>query len=795
MKGSGTIANKTLCHHCGDTCPENPPSQEGLSFCCQGCLTVYTILHQNGLDDYYTIEQRPGSSFRSRKNKNYDYLKQPEIADLLLESKIPHHHRIRWKLPAIHCASCIWLLENLHKLHPGVQNVRVHFLKKEASILYDEEQISLSQLAELLDKIGYDPELNFANLDQNVKVRHKDKSLLYKLGLAGFGFGNIMLLSFPDYLGLVENDIGIFIGYLMIALATPVLLYSGNHYLRSAFHSLKTLNPGIDIPIALGMLTLYFRSVFEIITQSGDGYLDSLVGFIFFLLIGKWFQDYTHYSISFDRNYKSYFPISANVLVGEKWIPKPLHEIDIHDELLIKNEEIIPCDSILLSERGRIDYSFVTGESNPVSVLKNEEIFAGGKQKGGAIKVKVRRNINQSYLTDLWNNEIFSKKEESIASRVIDKVSRHFIIAILVIAVATLIYWYPIDGRTAFNAFTAVLIIACPCVLALAVPFIYGNAVRMMALKNIFIKNVKTLENIQDIDTIIFDKTGTITDNTLREVVWEGNALSAEESTLIVSLAMHSSHPLSVAITEFLSCDPTDLDAFEEFPGKGIQGRIGKNTIRLGSSSFIFGLDNMAKNQEVLVEINGHVPGSFVFKNHLREGIHNIITDLAPHYNLGLLSGDNTSEKVRMQELFGNRTECLFDQKPADKLQYIKDLQQQGKKVMMIGDGLNDAGALKQSDVGVVISDSNNNFTPSCDVIVAAERFEQLNNLFQYADKSKVALYGGFAFSFIYNIVGLGFAVSGLLTPVVAAILMPISSITIIIYGVAVSSWLANRLF
>lgn len=784
-----------LCTHCGDECHSDPIHTNNLVFCCHGCMTVYNILNENGLDDYYNIESRPGSSFKNRKKKVFDYLEQPEVANLLLSSRIPGHHRITWRLPAIHCASCIWLLENLQMLQSGIHQVRVNFLKKEASILFDEDKISLRELAELLDSIGYDPSIRWIDTDKNYEAIPKDRSLLYKMGLAGFGFGNIMLLSFPEYLGQVDYSIGSFIGYLMILLATPLLFYSGGHYLTSAFYSLKYKHPGIDVPIALGMLTLYFRSIYEITSNTGDGYLDSLAGFIFFLLIGKWFQNYTHHSISFDRNYKSYFPVSSNVWKNNTWLPTPISEININEEIMIRNEEIIPCDGVLLSGHARIDYSFVTGESNPVNIAPGHPIFAGGKQKGAAIRVKVTKRIDQSYLTGLWNNSVFDKAEESTTSTIIDAVARKFTLAILVIAALTLGFWYPIDQRLAFNAFTAVLIIACPCVLALAVPFIYGNGLRILNQYGIFMKNVKTMENLQEVDTVIFDKTGTITDNARRQVHYEGRPLTVWEESLVKSLTYHSSHPLSISIYKSVGGSIIDVDFFNELSGQGIQGRIGEHKIRMGSATFIFGIEGKTNSQEVIIEIDGDVPGSFVFTSHFREGIEKIVENLAGKYKLGLLSGDNHAEKERMQQLLGEHTECLFEQKPIDKLEYINKLQSVGQKVVMIGDGLNDAGALKQSDVGMVISDDANNFTPSSDVILAAAAFPQLNSLFVFSRRIRYALYGGFVFSFLYNIVGLAFAVTGLLSPLVAAILMPVSSITIIVYGILISTWIANNTF
>ncbi len=776
-----------FCDHCGEDCTGNYPKSGDLSFCCQGCETIWNLLKENDLSSYYDLDNLPGISAKRKKYPDYNYLDDKKVQDRLIAFSVDHIHTIFFDLPQIHCTACVWLLENLNRINPGVLESRVNFLKKQCTVIFDDREITLVELVGFLDRIGYTPSLNFNQLDNRIKPL-SDKSLIYKIGVAGFSFGNIMLLSFPDYLGLEGDSFTKFFGYLNIALALPVLLYSGRNYIDSAWQSLQLKRIGIDMPIAIGMLTLFLRSIYEIVLGGGVGYLDSLSGFILFLLVGRWFQARSYESISFERDYRSFFPIAVQVFVNGKWRNKIIDNLQARDTIMVRNQEIIPCDGVLLQGKARLDYSFVTGESKHIYPSIGDSVSAGGKQLGHAIQVQVTHEVEQSKLTKLWNEDIFNKRDIEKENIILNLIGKYFTIVILIIAIFTLVYWWFIDITQAFNSFTSVLIIACPCVLALSVPFIYGNALRLLSKSQFYCKNVFTLFDLSDIDIIVFDKTGTITDSEELKAEYQGKELTTTDMDKIKSLCFLSNHVLSKSIAKSLEeAKIIDIDSFIETPGQGIKGSIGKTIIKIGSSKYIRGSDEINASQTVYIEINGIEKGYFRFDNSFRKNIANVIRDLADKYDLAVLSGDNSAEKERVESLFPKSSDILFNQSPNDKLTYILNLQQAGKKVIMVGDGLNDAGALKSSDVGIVISSEENNFTPASDVIVSATSFSNFSKFIKYSYHLKYALYGAFLLALLYNSIGLGFAVSGHLTPIVAAILMPISSFSIMIYGLATS--------
>jgi Cu+-exporting ATPase len=413
MSQKQSIEIKT-CYHCGDDCDREHVVFEGKDFCCNGCKTVFEILNQNDLCTYYDLDKNPGISLKSKKfDDKYAFLDNEDIEQLILDFKDTQIAKVTFYIPSIHCSSCIWLLENLYKLTDGVNHSRVNFVKKEFSVDFNPEEISLRSLVELLATLGYEPNIS---LDDSSKKSEKsvNRSLYLKIGVAGFAFGNIMLLSFPEYFGFegLEQNIQRFLSYLNILLSLPVVFYCASDYFKSAYTGLREKFINIDVPISLGIIVLFTRSLYEIISMSGPGYLDSLSGLLFFLLVGKWFQNYTYQGLSFERDYKSYFPLAIFKKEFDTFKSIPVNDVKKGDIVKVRNQEIIPVDSILASDHANIDYSFVTGESNPVSKNKGEYIYAGGRQMGESIELNVAKSVSQSYLTQLWNNEAFTKKKD-----------------------------------------------------------------------------------------------------------------------------------------------------------------------------------------------------------------------------------------------------------------------------------------------------------------------------------------------------------------------------------------------
>jgi len=745
---------------------------------------VYDILKDNDMGAYYDIEKAPGIRNKKASIDYYDYLDQEDIKRSVLDFYDGSVGRIKLYIPSIHCSSCIWLIENLHRLHKGVITSTVNFNRREAAITFNEEAIKLSELMTLLASINYKPHIK---TEEQKKTAKRSKRLLVKLGIAGFIFGNVMLLSFPDYLSddiALNPNIIAWFKWISVLLSLPAMFYSGNEYFITAWKNIRRGIVSIDMPIAIGIIAIFVRSLFEIITDAGSGYLDSLTGLVFFLLIGKWYQAKTYEALSFDNDYSSYFPLGITRIKDNAEQIVPINELQSGDKIQVRNGEIIPADAKLLSLGASIDYSFITGESVPVRKEKEELIYAGGRVIGNALLLEVEKKAETGYLAELWKERSNADEKESMISHTLNVVSKYFTIAIIIISTLTGLYWAWHDSTKAVMAFTSVLIIACPCALALSVPFAFGHAGRILGKNHFYLKLTSIIERLTKVDAIIFDKTGTLTDPEHFDVQFEGKAPDHYLQSIIKSVAYQSRHPLSRALAKHLEAANTfDVQKFEEFEGAGVEAEVMNRRVRMGSAQFV-GAQKSEGNQsaQVHIKIDEAIIGFYTIKNYYRPRWKEMLQTVQQYTEVHILSGDNDAEQGALSEIIPDRERIHFYQTPKDKQSYVSQLQNKGKVVMMVGDGLNDIGALKNADVGIAVADDVHQFSPSSDAIISASELMQLPRFIRFAKSALRIVYAAILISFMYNVVGLSFAVSGMLSPLFAAILMPLSSVSVVVF-------------
>ena len=781
------------CFHCGQNIEKERISFDEKTFCCNGCKSVYEILNINNLSNFYEFNKQSGIRPSDENTSQFDYLDTPEIFNTVTDFSEGKTSLVTFKIPVIHCSSCIWLLESLHTLNSNIHYSQVNFTRKNVQISFNHEELKLSELAKFLTNLGYKPVVNLETADK--KEEFLDKTLLIKLAIAGFAFGNGMFFSLPEYTSQwagttdywMETYKDLF-RFIMFLLATPVVFYSASDYFKSAWYGLKNKIVNIDIPIVLGIIMLYGRSIYEVLTDYGAGYFDTLCGLLFFMLLGKVFQKRTYSALAYDRDYKSFYPIAVTkVDFNGKQENILLSELKIGDRIMVRNQEIIPVDGILINGEGNIDNSFITGESASIPKKPGDKIFAGGKQLGSALELEVIKTVNQSYLTQLWNKEAFKKYETGLDT-LTNEISKYFTFIILGITLIAGIYWGRIDFEKMFQVVAAILIIACPCALALSAPFTFGHVMRILGRNKFYVKDTLTIEKLSKIDTLVFDKTGTITQHKKSNIKFEGTELQEFDLKNIKSLFKNSNHPLSKSIYEYLEVNDEyfPIENFREIPGKGYEASVRGNHYKIGSAKLV---GKTSENLETAVYIskNEEFLGKYIFKNEYRENLNSLFQKLNS-YQIHILSGDNSSEENQLKSMIPNVGGMAFNQSPEDKLNYIKDLQDQQHKVAMLGDGLNDAGALKQSNVGIAIADDTNSFTPSSDVIMSGDKLELFDKYLLFSKDAMRIVKFTFGISFMYNIIGLGFAVTGHMSPIFAAILMPISSISVVAFT-SISTW------
>ncbi|MCB0770494.1 MAG: HAD-IC family P-type ATPase, partial [Flavobacteriales bacterium] len=459
----------------------------------------------------------------------------------------------------------------------------------------------------------------------------------------------------------------------------------------------------------------------------------------------------------------------------------------------IRDQELVPVDAVLRKGTGHIDNSFITGEPLPTRKEVGESVKAGGRQRGAAIELEVVSTFADSRLKRLWAEQA-SLQDRPTMPRLIDQVARRFTVGVLLIALGAGLFWWGKDSSQVWLVVTAVLIVACPCALALSMPFAYGHTIRLLGKKGLFLRDAEVVERMAHVDTVVFDKTGTLTAREAHEVAWQGKELEADARAMVHALAHNSTHPLSAVVAQelrrsFKECAVQDVS---ETAGAGIQGEIDGRAVRIGSVDFCGGerAPRTAGEAQVHVTIDGVWRGFFVVRKQARSGIASAVRQLRERMRVALLTGDAQVDTALTTAFAGAqvRTNCG----PVDKTQFILDEQRAAHRVLMVGDGLNDAGALAQSDVGITVTETTAALTPASDAIMDAGSVAHLPQFMLLTRRARRIVLASLMLSLCYNVVGVAFAVSGNLTPLFAAVLMPLSSVTVVGF-VSVAVALAAR--
>lgn len=768
------------------------PEEEKV-FCCFGCKSVYELLRDNNLCAYYSLESNPGNKvLNADSGHEYSVLDNETV---LSRFTVWSHHgmrRIEFSIPGMHCSSCVWLLDRLNRFLPGITSSEVHFLRKTVTIDYEMGQVSASEIAMLLAKLGYAPILaadEAATVNQAAHQKAR-RDLYVRLGVAGFAFGNVMMIAFATYLagGLDElpQELRIAFPIASLLLSVPVLLYAALPWLKGAWIALRSIPQrgihalNLDVPVAIGMAALFVRSIVEIATGSGEGFFDSFTGLVFFLLIGRLVLQKTYSTISFDRTYRSFFPLSVRRVRDGREEVVPIEHVVVGDVLHIRNHEVLPANCVQLSSIGYFDYSFVTGESRPVETVQGQTIHAGGRVVGKPVELVVSASVNHEYLAGLWGHRS-TKQRHSRYDDISERFGKWFTVLTSAIAVIAFVVWLP-DLPTALSVLAAVFIIACPCALTIAAPIALGAAMSRLGTLGIYLRQPATIAEFLNIGVVAFDKTGTLTESST-DIDARTLSLSANDAAYVLALARSSTHPASDALASYLVEQFQEIhvlpecSCIEEIPGQGIRGIVDGVPVMVGKAEFV---GAPVSTHGTHVVIDSVYKGMYRLVPRLRNGV--LALKSVPHRIL--LSGDSDSDALVFKPHFGNN--MRFNQRPADKVNAIREFRKLFGRVLMIGDGLNDAMALQEADVSIAVTNTSSTMAPASDVVMPATFIGAIPLLLQYARKIQSTVRLAFVFTIAYNIVGITLAVMGLLTPVLTAIMMPLSSLAVIgisVYG------------
>lgn len=787
--GAGLLAVETaaakVCAHCGAA--GAPLFIAGRNFCCDGCGRVYGILREQNLLGFYDFSGAKPASLRDAPAPDFGYADGEWFRRTFATPVGEARYTMRLKLPAIHCAACVWLLEKLPEMLPGVTGARINYLRKELTVTA-ENSLPTSRLVQFVADLGYTPDFKPESGRSRALTRY-DKSLLKRMAVAAFGFGNAMLFSFPEYFSdRLEGRFQLTFMALNIALATFILFYSAGEFFANAFRALRRRKIILDLPIAVGITAMFARSIAEILAGTSSGYFDTFAGLIFFLLIGRYVQSRSYTYLAFERDNLLFLPLAVRRREGDIEKVVAVQSLAVGDTIRLLSGEIAPTRCRVLSAAGAADYSFITGEALPVQLKAGDNFETGGKVVGQSVELEITEPVDQARINRIWEGATKSEANVSFGeeSSFADRMLPYFTFIVIAAAAAGLIYWLPKDTAKAWNAFSAVLVITCPCALAMAKPFSFYTTQSVLGRAGLYLKSAASVEKFFQIGRILFDKTGTITSGNAYDVVFSG-ILAESERIALKALTRESAHPLSKAVCSSLGDEAlTGISGFSEIPGQGITGTVAGARYRLGSAAFL------KEGQVVVPEAGTGTPaslvhaaidkrylGAFAVSNALRPGLPGVVAELSPRYQLALLSGDTDREQARFEKIFPGGTPFYFSASPERKSEIVRGFNADAA-TMMIGDGLNDAAALGAASIGIALSEEQANFSPASDAILKASSFGRLPRLIQQARQAKKTAVIAYLISFGYNIFGVSVALTGGLTPLFCAILMPISSLSVI---------------
>ncbi|MEA3278599.1 MAG: heavy metal translocating P-type ATPase [Pseudomonadota bacterium] len=807
------------CFHCG--LPASPQVQvraeiqgEERVFCCTGCKSVCEAIFAAGLEGFYKrtpegeVLGPPPEPPKELALYDIDEV-QEEFVDSLGETR-----EINLLVEGIHCAACVWLIENSLQAMPGVDEARVNLTGRRLKLKWDNDRLKLSRALRRLADIGYaavpfDPDVAEGAL------KRQNRALLYRMAFAGFAMMNLLWISIALYSGADQGEFRSMFQWIGFAIATPTLLYSGYPFYRGAWSGLRSLNLTMDLPIAIGATITYLYSLYVTTTgvRTGEVYWDTVVNFLFVILLGRFLEAVSkRQAVASTQRLLDLQPKVATVLRDGEEVILPMRAVKEGETALVRPGEKIPVDGIVLDGESRVDESMLTGESDPVIKRKGEAVCAGTLNGAGSLQVRVEGLLKNTAL-----GRIIKLVEEAQASKapiqcVADRVVPWFVAATLGLGTLTFLWWVRSDFETALMAATAVLIITCPCAFGLATPMAIAVASGLGARHGILVKNGAVLEGLSSIEHFVFDKTGTLTEGrpTVTSVVdghdvWEGGKRDALTPGLRGSLAVlaalerFSEHPVAAAVRNLcrvaqIGYQGAQVSEVRVRPGLGIMGRVDGHLVIAGTAQWL--RQNGVARSRALAEraervehggasaLHVAIDGAEVLvigvEDRLRQDAPQVVSRLKEQgIRVTLLTGDRRRSAERIAEKLGGM-EVIAEVLPEDKDRVIADLQRDGRRVAMVGDGVNDAPALVRADVGMAMGSGTDISIASADIVLMSSELEKVHQAAALSRRTLGTIRQNIGISITYNVIMVPLAMAAMITPLVAAVSMPLSSLAVI---------------
>ena len=795
-------AGAVACAHCGLAVP--PAAVDATAprqFCCEGCRAVWTILHEHGLERYYALRAGAAPAPAPAVDRLYSELDDAGFQGRTCRPAPGGLLSTELYLEGVHCGACVWLVEKLPGLVPGVAEARLDLPRSQARVVWDPRTVPLSAIARRLGSLGYTPH-PCRGLAAQAARRREDRAMLSRIGLSGAVAANVMGIAFALYGGMLdgmEPEFSAFFRWASLLLTIPSLIWGGGVFFRSAWSALSARTLGMDLPISIGLLAGFLHGVVNTVRGSGEVYFDSVTALIFLLLSGRYLQRRQQRAAGDAAELAaSLYPTSARLLEEGRVREVPLETLVPGALVEVRAGDLVPADGVIAAGRSTVDLSLLSGESAPQGVRLGDRVHAGTLNLASRLEIRVERTGEDTRVGRLMALVDEHARRRAPIAQLADRISGHFVAVVLTLAAITFALWARIDPSRALDHAAALLIVTCPCALGLATPLAVSAAIGQAARAGFLVKGGDVLEKLTRPGRMWLDKTGTLTEGRATLVRWHGDE---SVKPLVAAAEAHSSHPLARAVLRALGEPPAGTRVeIRETHGGGVEALADGRRLVVGSPEFVIGRVGGSSPAPaaalvaavgalagegltpVLVAVDGRVVAAAGFGDPLRADAGAALDRVrALGWRPGILSGDD----ARIARAAGDRLglpapDCRGGVSPEDKLQAVLASGAEGP-VVMIGDGVNDAAALAAATVGIAVAGGAEAALTAADVFVVRPGVGRIAELLDGARRTMRVVRRNLLFSLGYNVIGVTLAMTGVLNPLVAAILMPLSSLTVIL--------------
>ena len=790
------------CFHCGLDNAGNKKytvlvNGETQYMCCPGCQAVCESIISLGLTDYYQFrENLPETSPRdmTAELELLEFYDHKKIQQKYVTFESANQQHIALMIHGIVCSACTWLLETRLAKLSGVTAITVNQSTNRATISWDPALISLSDILKAINQLGYQAYPYDQKLREQQLIDEKQRSLK-RLAVAGLGMMQVMMYSLGFYLDPnleMSTSNAMLLRWVSLLISTPVVFYSASTFYLSAWKSLANRAVNMDVPVTLAIFSAWFASCWSTVSGHGEVYFDSVSMFVFFLLTGRYLQMIAVHRSGrvLEERLKSK-PETAIKLIDGVQQRVLLDDVLPGDKLMVKPGQLIPCDGIIISGDTSIDESFLTGESRPLIRRTGEQVAAGSLNTANVISIEVLNSAENSTLSGIINLLHKAQQTKPEVQLLADKIASYFVASVLILALLTAIYWYWQDSSQLFNAVLAVLVITCPCALSLATPVAITTGIGQLTEQSLLLNRSAVLLDLSELSDVIFDKTGTLTTGRFKVSSLSNfsNRSDADILAIISALEAHSNHPIASAFTDQIANKPAyKTSDVTIHPATGIEGKINNQLWQFGNVTILESVaspehlpDLSAAQLLLFLVADNQCQAMLILETEIRDSARTTIERLINNgVTVHLLSGDEGSNVAQIASQLGI-TLFKAEQSPEQKLDYIQQLQTQGAKVAMVGDGINDSPAMAAALVSVAMAKSTDITKVTADIIMLAENLSLITDAMNTSKSVRRIIKQNLLWALVYNLFGLPLAMAGLLSPWIAAAGMSLSSLVVVL--------------